>query len=118
MSYLEDVGKRLKKQRDNLGWTQAELVNRLPADVELTDKQVSRLETGKSGTGLETFKDLCLTLQKTPDYFLLGYDRKSTTVEELISEINENLYLCNLDDLESFLIISRAFAKKNSDFTK
>lgn len=118
MSYLEEVGKRLKRQRDKLGWTQAELINKLPADIDLTDKQISRLEKGKSGTGIETFKAICLTLQKTPDYFMLGHDRKSSTVNELISEIEENLYLCNLNDLETFLIIVKAFVQKDSDFTK
>jgi transcriptional regulator with XRE-family HTH domain len=112
MSFLEEVGKRLKKQRDKLGWTQAELIDNLPADIDLTDKQVSRLEKGKSGTGLETFTALSLTLQKTPDYFMLGHDRKSTTIKELIAEIEENLYLCELNDLESFLIIAKAFAQK------
>jgi len=112
MTYLEEVGNRLKKQRNKLGWTQADLINKLPADIELTDKQVSRLEKGKSGTGLETFKELSLTLEKTPDYFLLGHDRKSKTIKELICEIEENLYLCELNDLESFLIIAKAFAQK------
>ena len=90
MTFLEEIGKRLKKQRTILGWTQSELINKLPPDVDLTDKQISRLERGQTGTTLENFKELAITLQKTPDYFMLGHDRNSTTVKEIISEITEN----------------------------
>ena len=72
MTFLEEVGNRVKNQRNILGITQQELTDKISAHIEITDKQISCLERGLSGTGLEKFTALSLALEKTPEYFLLG----------------------------------------------
>ncbi len=112
MTFLEEVGNRVKNQRNALGITQQELTDKISLSIEITDKQISCLERGISGTGLEKFTALSLALDKTPDYFLLGVSRKGNNKKELIRIINENLLLCDYEDLNSLVRISQSFASK------
>ena len=112
MTFLEEVGNRVKNQRNTLGITQQELTDKISAHIEITDKQISCLERGLSGTSLEKFTALSLALEKTPDYFLLGLSRDGHNKSELIKTINENLLLCDYEDLNSLVSISQTFAMK------
>lgn len=112
MTFLEEVGNRVKNQRNSLGITQQELTNKVSVNIEITDKQISCLERGISGTGLEKFTALSLALDKTPDYFLLGLSRDGHNKSELIRMINEYLLLCDYEELDSLVTISRTFALK------
>ncbi len=115
MSFLSDVGRRIKTQRLIMGMTQAELAAAVSAKRKITDKQLSRLETGTSGTGLETFAALSAALGKTPDYFLLGIDKADLGIrQDVINEIVENLHLCSFENLKNILAVAKAFSNNNS----
>ena len=67
--YYREMGHRLRRKRQMLGWTQAELAGRVP----LPQSQLSRLERGDfQMLDAWQFKRLCDTLLTTPD-FVLGY---------------------------------------------
>jgi len=78
--FLRELGIKLKQQRKQLGLKQSELVEKINNglskndDDYLSDKQMSRVECGKSATRLDKFVKWSLALGKTPDYFLLGID--------------------------------------------
>lgn len=112
MSFLVNVGEKIKMRRLILGMTQSELARSMPDSLKLSGKQISRLETGTSGTGLETFTELAKLLGKTPDYFLLGSERSGTDAQSLIDEITENLCLCSLEDLKNILAIAKTFSNR------
>lgn len=73
--FLKDLGIKLKHQRRLLGLKQSQLVERINKglnendDDYLSDKQLSRVECGKSATRLDKFVKWSLALEKTPDYF-------------------------------------------------
>lgn len=118
--FLKEVGIRLKTERNNLNYTQAQLVEKLNKNLSntdqdyLTDKQISRVECGESTTKLDKFVNWCLLLGKTPDYFLLGIDHDSSSKKEKIKTINEYLHICSEDDIDNILLISKAFSEKSN----
>ena len=64
-AFLKEVGIRLKNERNNLNYTQAQLVEKLNKNLSntdqdyLTDKQISRVECGESTTKLDKFVNWC-----------------------------------------------------------
>lgn len=119
-AFLKEVGIRLKNERNNLNYTQAQLVEKLNKNLSntdqdyLTDKQISRVECGESTTKLDKFVNWCLLLKKTPDYFLLGIEHDSNSKKEKIKTINEYLHICSEDDVDNILLISKAFSEKRN----
>lgn len=110
MSFSKRLGSRLKAQREELGLTQRQLSDKLAPRVELSEKQISVIERGLSGTTIENFVELCTALEKTPDYFCLGIVRGEQA--DAISEINENIKLCSEEDIENLRLFSRVLAEK------
>lgn len=119
-AFLKEVGIRLKNERNNLNYTQTQLVEKLNKNLSntdqdyLTDKQISRVECGESTTKLDKFVNWCLLLEKTPDYFLLGIDHDSNSKKEKIKTINEYLHICSEDDVDNILLISKTFSEKRN----
>lgn len=117
--FMIDVGNRLKKRRKELGYTQSQLVELLNrnssynTDDYISDKQISRVESGHNYTRLDKFVVWCLTLNKTPDYFLLGVDNGQDDKDNKISKICEYLKLCEEDDIDNTLIFVKAMYEKN-----
>lgn len=76
--FLKEIGNRLRMRRKEMNLTQSELVELLNQktsainDDYISDKQISRVESGHNYTRLDKFVTWCLILDKTPDYFLLG----------------------------------------------
>lgn len=79
-AFLKELGIKLKQQRKKLELNQSELIEKINKgltkndDDYLSEKQLSRVECGKSSTRLDKFVRWSLALGKTPDYFLLGID--------------------------------------------
>lgn len=111
-NYLRQIGFRLKKQRLSLGLTQKQMADALASKCELSDKQISRLESGANATRLDKFVELCIALGKTPDYFLLGIDRGDTNAEEKAAQIEEYLKLLSEDKLDLVLTFVKALSEK------
>lgn len=118
-SFIKEVGNRLKHQRKHLGYTQSELVEILNKncnesnDDYLSDKQMSRFESGHNCTRLDKFVKWSLALGKTPDYFLLGIDNDDNDKSALIQQISEYLSLCEQDDINNVLLFVKAMYDKN-----
>ncbi|MHB8124866.1 MAG: helix-turn-helix domain-containing protein [Desulfitobacteriaceae bacterium] len=88
------LGKRIAKRRKVLNLTQDDVA----AATGLSNNHISNIENNHSIPSIETLIKICETLDATPDYFLLGSLRKAS--EDLVSEINEKMKLCNKQKLK------------------
>lgn len=119
-TFLKEVGNRLKRRRKELDYTQSELVEILNKnklinnDDYISDKQISRVESGHNYTRLDKFVAWCLALDKTPDYFLLGIDIGNEERDGNISQIVGYLKLCTDEDIENTLLFVKAMYDKNN----
>ncbi len=116
--FIKEVGERLKRSRKALGYTQSELVEILnkncnQADDDfLSDKQMSRFESGHNCTRLDKFVKWSLALGKTPDFFLLGIDNSNDKNDSKIEQICEYLKLCDENDINNVLLFVKAMYEK------
>lgn len=101
---LKKMGLRIGTRRRELNMTQEEL----SASIEVTPKQISAIEKGRSGTSIETFLKICKALKTTPDFFCLGIIR-----DDPDEEILNNLKLCAPEDVENIRLFTRMLAEKN-----
>lgn len=119
-SFKKEVGRRLKMRREELGYKQSELVeifNKYYSDSDgdfLSDKQISRVESGKSNTKIHKFVKWSFALGKTPDYFLLGIDTLDNDSSDIIEQICRYLRLCSKEDVENTLLFVKAMYDKNN----
>lgn len=111
-NYLQQIGFRLKKRRVFLGMTQKQLADALASKCDISDKQISRFESGANATRLDKFVEWCIALGKTPDYFLLGIDRGDADAEEKAAQIDEYLKLLPKDKLDLVLTFVKALSEK------
>ncbi len=119
--FVKSVGERLKRRRKALGYTQSELVeilnkgcNQTDEDF-LSDKQISRFESGHNCTRLDKFVKWSVALGKTPDYFLLGIDNTNEKNDKQIEQICEYLKVCDENDVNNVLLFVKAIYEKNND---
>ena len=116
--FLKDLGIKLKQQRRLLGLKQSQLVEKINKglnendDDYLSDKQLSRVECGKSATRLDKFVKWSLALEKTPDYFLLGIDYGDDSKDGKILQISGCLKNCSDDDIETVLMLVQGMSSK------
>lgn len=117
--FLKEIGNRLRMRRKEMNLTQSELVELLNQktsainDDYISDKQISRVESGHNYTRLDKFVTWCLILDKTPDYLLLGVDNGHQSKEDKISQICDYLKLCKDEDVENTLVYVKAMSGKN-----
>lgn len=74
--YDSSIGIRIKKAREDAGYTQEKL-------AELTDvgvQYLAKLETGKVGISLPNFMALCRVLGVSADYLLWGERNENDTI--------------------------------------
>jgi len=90
------MGLRIGSRRRELGMKQKELAEK----AGFSDNYISSIETGKSVPTIDTLVRICLALDITPDYCLLGTMRPNNVPQN----ITDNLLLCTEDSLE---LISR-----------
>lgn len=118
--FLKDLGIKLKHQRKLLGLKQSQLVEKINKglnendDDYLSDKQLSRVECGKSATRLDKFVKWSLALDKTPDYFLLGIDYGDDSKDGKILQISGCLKNCSDDDIETVLMLVQGMSSKTN----
>ncbi len=118
--FMKEVGRRLRRRRKELDYTQAQLVEILNRDNFetnedfLSDKLISRVENGYNCTKIDKFVKWCLVLGKTPDYFLLGIDNSDEERDSKIEQICGYLKLCTDEDVENTLIFVKAMYDKNN----
>jgi transcriptional regulator with XRE-family HTH domain len=92
----KQMGLRIGLRRRELGMKQTELAER----ASLSSNYISSVENGKSIPTIATLVKLCLVLDITPDYCLLGIMRSN----DVPKNITDNLRLCSEDTME---LISR-----------
>ena len=118
-NYSKEIGKRISQQRTRLGYTQKDVIEKISKITKkdksiISEKQLSRIENGTSGTTLENYSLIFRVLHKTPNYFMLGVS--DDTVEEadlLIKEIDKCLKDCDIQFLKCILISAKAFADQS-----
>lgn len=115
MGFSKEVGYRIQKQRKRLGYTQKDLADIISKKISISEKQISAIERGMSGTSLESYVEIFVTLKKTPDYFCLGLDRGNSEEKDINEEIIELLKLCSNTDKEYFKAIVLAFLEKSNN---
>lgn len=76
-----EIGKRIKKQRELLGYTREELAEM----ADITPRFCYDLELGLKGMSVETLCKLHEALELSTDYLLFGTDKKSAEPEPIIS---------------------------------
>ena len=76
---FEDIGKRVKKRRIELGYTQEYLAEKMDVSIQM----ISGKESGKKALKLENFIKFCEILETTPDYLIKGRDPASILIEEM-----------------------------------
>ena len=76
---FEDIGKRVKKRRIELGYTQEYLAEKMDVSIQM----ISGTESGKNALKLENFIKFCEILETTPDYWIKGRDPASILIEEI-----------------------------------
>ena len=76
---FEDIGKRVKKRRIELGYTQEYLAEKMDVSIQM----ISGTESGKIALKLENFIKFCEILETTPDYLIKGRDPASILIEEM-----------------------------------
>lgn len=76
---FEDIGKRVKKRRIELGYTQEYLAEKIDVSIQM----ISGTESGKKALKLENFIKFCEILETTPDYLIKGRDPASILIEEM-----------------------------------
>ena len=76
---FEDIGKRVKKRRIELGYTQEYLAEKTDVSIQM----ISGTESGKKALKLENFIKFCEILETTPDYLIKGRDPASILIEEM-----------------------------------
>lgn len=118
--FLRELGIKLKQQRKQLGLKQSDLVEKINNglnkndDDYLSDKQMSRVECGKSATRLDKFVKWALALGKTPDYFLLGIDYSDNSKDGKILQICGCLKNCSNEDIDTVLMLVQGMSSKNN----
>lgn len=76
---FEDIGKRVKKRRIELGYTQEYFAEKMDVSIQM----ISGTESGKKALKLENFIKFCEILETTPDYLIKGRDPASILIEEM-----------------------------------
>ena len=76
---FEYIGKRVKKRRIELGYTQEYLAEKMDVSIQM----ISGTESGKKALKLENFIKFCEILETTPDYLIKGRDPASILIEEM-----------------------------------
>ena len=106
------IGQRIAKRRLQMGLKQNTLAERL----DISNNYLSSIERGKEKPSLETIVRICIELQVTPDYLLMGNMYSNNVPQNIV----DGLRLCTKEDLSllSILIdhlVERQGQKWNND---
>lgn len=86
-----DMGNRIKLRRKELKIKQSELSEKL----EISNNHMSSIENGRQKPSLDIFINICIRLNVSPDYLLLGTMRGYNVPQD----ISDKLRLCSQSDI-------------------
>ncbi|MBR5224707.1 MAG: helix-turn-helix transcriptional regulator [Clostridia bacterium] len=95
-----EIGRRIAKRRKELGLKQSEVCEK----CNLSDKYLSVIECSKSIPSLEVLMKICIALDTTPDFLLIGAQTRSpSNLEYAISHKLSSLSSEKLSLVSSFI---------------
>lgn len=97
-----EIGVRIRKQRELLGYTREQLSEK----INVSPKFCSDIELGTKGMSMETLCKLSKELSLSTDYILFG--KTSSNIDEEISHL---VSLCDKDDIVYLKNIIRNFIR-------
>lgn len=104
--YYKEMGTRIKTRRKELKIKQAELAETL----NISNNHMSSIENGRQKPSLDTFIKICVNLNVTPDYLLLGVMH----AYNLPQDITDKLRLCNQSDIKLAVDFVELLVKRNT----
>ncbi|MBE6858892.1 MAG: helix-turn-helix transcriptional regulator [Ruminococcus sp.] len=90
----KEIGQRIAKRRKELGFKQYQVCEM----IDVNYKYISNLETGRSAPSLELIMNLSDALRTTPDYFLVGTEKRRSIDKNMTDKI------CNLSQENKILL--------------
>ena len=84
ISTKAEIGKRIHKIRLQNEYTQAEFAEKIDISVNF----LSEIENGKKGVSHDTLTKICLKMNVSADYILLGKKPKDYTLLELANSLS------------------------------
>ena len=100
--FNKEIGTRIRKQRELLGYTREELAER----INVSSKFCSDIEIGAKGMSIDTLCKLSKELLLTTDYILFG--KQAGNVDEEFFSLLSN---CNKENITYLKNIIRNFIK-------
>ena len=85
---LEQVGKRIRKNREGLGLTRENFAEQ----VGISPQFLAEIENGKKGMSAETLYKMCRAYDLSADYILMGrasYEKLSDPVRDELKDFSE-----------------------------
>lgn len=90
------LGERIARRRKVLNMTQDDVAEA----TGLSNNYISNIENNHSIPSIDTLLKICEAIDTTPNYLLLGITSHSDTEDDMRSQINERLKLCNMKKLK------------------
>ena len=90
------LGERIAKRRKVLNLTQDDVAEA----TGLSNNHISNIENNHSIPSIDTLLKICEAIDTTPNYLLLGITSRTDAEEDLRSQINERLKLCDQKKLK------------------
>ena len=100
-----DIGRRIKRRRQDLKIKQNALAERL----DISNNHLSAIENGKENPSIEILIKICHSLKVTPDYLLLGAMHSNNVPMNIL----DSLRLCREEDIELFQIMVETLVARN-----
>lgn len=100
------IGQRIAKRRIQMGLKQNVLAER----IGISNNYLSSIERGKEKPSLEIIVKICIELQVTPDYLLMG-NMYSNNIPQNIAD---GLRLCTEEDLSLLSVIMSHMVDRQS----
>lgn len=99
------MGRRIAKRRKQLGIKQ----NVLAEKLNISNNHLSGIENGKFTPGLDVFINICIELNVTPDFLLMGVMRSNNVPQN----IADTLRICKPGNIEIVEAILKVLVDKN-----
>jgi transcriptional regulator with XRE-family HTH domain len=116
---MQTVGERIKKRRQELGWTQDVLAQR----AGISKSFLSDLENGKRSVGADKLRDIGRVLSLSLDYLMAGQDAEAIPPDVQIPKSLADFaaiaglsfkHVMTLLDMQNQILAHRSTAKKDS----
>lgn len=109
MDIRKIFGKNVKKYRQKKGYTQEQLAEL----VDIGDKSVSQIETGRSFIKLDDMPKLCEVLEVEPFQLFLTNEMPTNSTDNLRRErVLARLNTCNTEELDLLCNVLTKFLEK------